>query len=159
MTIKPHLVPKPGFGNKMDLAFTKETNNMSSKLVRDVMHRGVITCWVDELLPDIVRRLNEYNINALFVLDDSGRAEGVISQTDLARAYTEGNWQERAAEEIMTPDVVTIIADIPVEAAVQIMLDKHIHRLLIVQGGLTPNRPVGVLSLTDVIREMGKENG
>jgi hypothetical protein len=26
--------------------------------------------------------------------------------------------------------------------------------LLIVQGGRTPNRPVGVLSLSDVVREM-----
>jgi CBS domain-containing protein len=54
----------------------------------------------------------------------------------------------------MTPEVVTISGDIPLDVAIQIMLDKHIHRLLIVQGGLTPNRPVGVLSLSDVVREM-----
>ena len=62
---------------------------MSSKLVRDVMHRGVITCWADEALLDVSRRLSEYGINALFVLDESGRAEGVISQIDLARAYVQ----------------------------------------------------------------------
>ncbi len=129
----------------------------STKLVRDIMHRGVITCWVDEPLIDVVHRLNEYNINALFVLDESGRAEGVISQTDLARAHVEGNWQKRTAEEIMTTDIVTISGDIPLEAGIQIMLDNRIHRLLIVQGGLTPNRPVGVLSLSDVMREMAKE--
>jgi CBS domain-containing protein len=54
----------------------------------------------------------------------------------------------------MTPEVVTISGGIPLDAAIQLMLDKHIHRLLIVQGGLTPNRPVGVLSLSDVVREM-----
>ena len=63
---------------------------MSSKLVRDVMHRGVIICWADEQLIDVARRFCEYDINALFVLDDSGRAVGVISQTDLARAYVRG---------------------------------------------------------------------
>ena len=42
----------------------------------------------------------------------------------------------------MTPDVVTIIGDIPLEAATQIMLDKHIRRLLIVQGGTNP-QPTG----------------
>ncbi len=127
---------------------------MSGKLVHNVMHRGVITCWGDEPLLDVARRLCEYNINAIFVLDESGRAEGIVSQTDLARAYVQGNWQRRTADEIMTPEVVTIIGDIPLDAAVQIMLDRRIHRLLIVQGGLTPNRPVGVLSLSDVIREM-----
>ena len=132
---------------------------MSDKLVRDVMRRGVITCWADESLLDVAHRLREYTINAIFVLDDSGRAEGVISQIDLARAYVQGEWQDRAAEEIMTPDVVTVPADVPLDAAVQIMLDKSIRRLLIVQGGLTPNRPVGVLSLSDVVIEMCKAGG
>ena len=128
--------------------------DMSRKLVRDVMHRGVISCWADERISDVTRRLREYAISAIFVLDESGRAEGVISQTDLARAYVQGGWEGRTAEEIMTPHVVTISGDIPLDAAVQIMLDKRIHRLLIVQGGRTPNRPVGVLSLSDVVREM-----
>jgi CBS domain-containing protein len=123
-------------------------------LVRDVMHRGVITCWADEPLIDVALRLCEYDINAIFVLEESGRAEGVISQTDLAQTYVQGDWQHRTAEEIMTANVVTIAGDIPLDTAVQIMLDKHIHRLLIVQGGLTPNRPVGVLSLSDVVEEM-----
>jgi len=132
---------------------------MSQKLVRDVMHRGVITCWADEPVADVARRLREYAINAIFVLDQSGRAEGVISQTDLARAYVDGGWENRTAEDIMTPEVVTIGGDIPLDVAVQIMLDKRIHRLLIVQGGLTPNRPVGVLSLSDVVREMARVVG
>lgn len=132
---------------------------MSQKLVRDVMHRGVITCWADEPVADVARRLREYAINAIFVLDQSGRAEGVISQTDLARAYVDGGWENHTAEEIMTPEVVTIGGDIPLNVAVQIMLDKRIHRLLIVQGGLTPNRPVGVLSLSDVVREMACADG
>jgi CBS domain-containing protein len=127
---------------------------MSYKLVRDVMHRGVITCWADEPVVDVARRLREYAINAIFVLDQSGRAEGVISQTDLARAFVQGGWENHTADEIMTPEVVTISGDIPLDVAIQIMLDRHIHRLLIVQGGLTPNRPVGVLSLSDVVREM-----
>ena len=129
---------------------------MSHKLVRDVMHRGVITCWADESVIEVARRLHEYAINAIFVLDESGRAEGVISQTDLARAYVQGDWQHRTADEIMTPSVITITGDIPLDAAIQIMLDNRIHRLLIVQGGRTPNRPVGVLSLSDVVREMAK---
>ena len=132
---------------------------MSHKLVRDVMHRGVITCWADEPVVDVARRLREYAINAIFVLDQSGRAEGVISQTDLARAYMEDGWERRTADEIMTPEVVTISGDIPLDVAVQIMLDRHIHRLLIVQGGRTPNRPVGVLSLSDVVREMASTVG
>ena len=130
---------------------------MGSKLVRDVMHRGVIICWADEQLIDVARRLCEYDINALFVLDDSGRAVGVISQTDLARAYVGKDWRHRTADEIMATNVVTITGDIPLDVAIRLMLDKRIHRLLIVQGGRTPNRPVGVLSLSDIVTEMASE--
>jgi CBS domain-containing protein len=147
------------WGLDLALGEGKVVFKMNDKLVRDVMHRGVISCWADESLFDVAHRLREYSINAIFVLDDSGRAEGVISQIDLARAYVQGEWQDRAAEEIMTPELVTVPADVPLLAAVQIMLDKRIRRLLIVQGGRTPNRPVGVLSLSDVVAEMCKAGG
>jgi CBS domain-containing protein len=128
-----------------------------TRLVRDAMHRGVISCRVDTPLEEIAQRLMEYQINALFVLDQSGKACGVVSQTDLVRAYVQGGWSDLVAEDIMTPDVVTVVPDIPVTAAAQLMLDKDIHRLLIVQGGLIPDRPVGVLSMSDIVREMARE--
>jgi CBS domain-containing protein len=118
------------------------------------MHRGVITCWTDEPVVDVVRRLCEYNINAIFVLDESGRAVGVVSQTDLARAYVQDQWQDQTASTVMDPDVVTIPGDIPLNVAIELMLDRRMRRILIVQGGRRPNRPVGVLSLSDVMREM-----
>lgn len=128
-----------------------------TRWVRDAMHRGVISCRVDTPLEEIAQRLMEYQINALFVLDQSGKACGVVSQTDLVRAYVQGGWSDLVAEDIMTPDVVTVVPDIPVTAAAQLMLDKDIHRLLIVQGGLIPDRPVGVLSMSDIVREMAQE--
>lgn len=128
-----------------------------TRLVRDAMHRGVISCRVDTPLEEIAQRLMEYQINALFVLDQSGKACGVVSQADLVRAYVQGGWSDLVAEDIMTPDVVTVVPDIPVTAAAQLMLDKNIHRLLIVQRGLVPDRPVGVLSMSDIVREMARE--
>jgi len=128
-----------------------------TRWVRDAMHRGVISCRVDTPLEEIAQRLMEYQINALFVLDQSGKACGVVSQTDLVRAYVQGGWSDLVAEDIMTPDVVTVVPDIPVTAAAQLMLDKNVHRLLIVQGGLVPDRPVGVLSMSDIVREMAQE--
>jgi crotonyl-CoA carboxylase/reductase len=131
---------------------------MTATLVRDVMHRGVIICWDDELLGDVARRLVEYDISAIFVMDESGRAKGIISRTDLAQVYVQKNWQMRTANDIMSPQIITITGDIPLKAAVQIMLDNRIHRLLIVQGGHRPNRPVGVLSLSDVMYAMAEED-
>ena len=78
---------------------------------------------------------------------------------ELQEALDQAEQERLTADEIMTPEVVTINGDIPIDLAAQIMLDKHIHRLLIVQGGLTPNRPVGVLSMSDIVHQMAKVAG
>jgi CBS domain-containing protein len=128
---------------------------MRDKLVRDVMHRKVISCRVDAPLKEVARRMDSERINALVVVDESGDLCGVVSQTDLVKAF-DRDWENMVAEDVMTPDAVTIVADIPVMAAVELMVDNQIHRVVITQGGLAPRRPVGVLSMTDVVREMAK---
>jgi len=60
------------------------------------------------------------------------------------------------AEDVMSPDVVTIIPDIPVEAAALIMLDKNIARLVIVHEKPATQRPVGILSMSDIVRDMAE---
>ncbi len=128
---------------------------MKDKLVRDVMHRKVISCKVDTPLKEVARRLDSEKVNALIVVDESGDVCGIVSQTDLVKAF-EQDWGNLVAEDVMTTDVVTIIPDIPVLAAVELMLDNQIHRVVITQGGLQPRRPVGVLSMTDVVSEMAQ---
>jgi CBS domain-containing protein len=130
-------------------------DDMKDKLVRDVMHRKVISCRVDTPLKEVATLLNSEGINAVVVVDEGGDLAGVVSQTDLVKVC-EQDWESMVAEDVMTPDVVTIVADIPVRAAVELMVDNQIHRLIITQGGLAPRRPVGVLSMSDVVREMAR---
>jgi CBS domain-containing protein len=130
-------------------------DDMKDKFVRDVMHRKVISCRVDTPLKEAAKLLDSERINALVVVDEEGDLCGVLSQTDVVKAC-EQDWEGMVAEDVMTPDVVTIVADIPVLTAVELMLDNQIHRLIITQGGLAPRRPVGVLSMSDVVSEMAK---
>ena len=51
----------------------------------------------------------------------------------------------------MTGDVVSISEDATVAEAAKKLLETHIHRLLVVSKG---NKPLGILSTTDIIREM-----
>ncbi|HUS70485.1 MAG TPA: CBS domain-containing protein [Anaerolineae bacterium] len=137
------------------VARLERRDSMKDKLVRDVMHRKVISCRVDAPLREVARRLDSEKINALIVVDESGDLSGVVSQTDLVKVC-ERDWGSMVAEDVMTSDVVTVVADIPVLAAVELMVDNQIHRVVITQGGLAPRRPVGVLSMTDVVREMAR---
>jgi len=145
------LFSKDGTG----VARAERRDSMKDKLVRDVMHRKVMSCRVDTPLREVARRLDSEKINALIVVDESGDLSGVVSQTDLVKVC-ERDWESMVAEDVMTSDVVTVMADIPVRAAVELMVDNQIHRVVITQGGLAPRRPVGVLSMTDVVREMAR---
>jgi CBS domain-containing protein len=145
------LFSKDGTG----VARAERRDSMKDKLVRDVMHRKVMSCRVDTPLHEVARRLDSEKINALVVVDESGDLSGVVSQTDLVKVC-ERDWESMVAEDVMTSDVVTVVADIPVLTAVELMVDNQIHRVVITQGGLAPRRPVGVLSMTDVVREMAR---
>lgn len=128
-----------------------------AKLVRDVMSRGVMTCTPETTVREAARRMAEHGVNALVVVEEaSGELEGIVSRSDVARIYDQ-DCDAARVESIMSPDVETIIPDIPVSAAVLIMLDRNVDRLVILHAKPAPPRPVGVLSLSDVIRDMAGE--
>lgn len=125
------------------------------KFVRDLMRRGVITCHTDTPLPEVARRMTENKVTAVVVVDEGGEVCGVISRKDLVKVYNQ-DYKNMVAEDVMNPDVVTIIPDIPVEAAALIMLDKNIARLVIVHEKPATQRPVGILSMSDIVRDMAE---
>ena len=124
------------------------------KLVREVMSRRVVTCTPETTVREAARRMAENHLNALIVVEETASAlEGIVSRSDLARAFGQ-DYDALTVESVMTPDVETIIPDIPVSAAVMIMLDRKVDRLVIMHAKPAPQRPVGVLSLSDVVREI-----
>ncbi|MGQ9517806.1 MAG: CBS domain-containing protein [Anaerolineae bacterium] len=120
-------------------------------LVRDVMHRGVVTCSLDMPLRDVAQRMAQARCSAVVVVDSAGEVAGIISCLDIARAYVE-NRLDMHAEEMMKTDVVTIVPDIPVKTAVQLMLDHDVQQLVILHARPSVARPVGMISVEDVVR-------
>ena len=123
------------------------------KLVRDVMKRGVPTCQIETLAVEVARRMLALNSDAVVVVNEMGEVEGIISRTDLTRLHDKPYWELRA-EDVMTPSVFTVVPDIPVDAAAQLMLDNSIHQLVILHARPAPQRPVGMITTRDVIRHM-----
>jgi CBS domain-containing protein len=50
--------------------------------------------------------------------------------------------------DIMAKHPVTVPADMPLQSAGRVMLEKHIHRIIVVEG----RKPVGVLTALDIVR-------
>ena len=125
-----------------------------TKFVRDVMSRSVLTCTLDTPAREAAKRMAEHSVSALVVVEESsGDLEGIISRTDLARAYDK-DLESLTVDMMMSHQVETIVPDIPVSAAGLIMLDRNVDRLVIMHAKPGPQRPVGVLSLSDIVRDM-----
>jgi CBS domain-containing protein len=98
----------------------------------------------------------------LVVVDENGGAVGVISRTDLVNArfiapYMK-HWRGLSAQHLMTKPVVSVSADRAIEEAAQLLFEKHIHRLVVVEKVGHHLRPVGILSVTDLARHVGEHS-
>jgi CBS domain-containing protein len=131
---------------------------MNGKKVKDWMHRGVITCAAETPVSEVAATLDKHDISALVVVDENGDVQGVISRTDLVNArfiapYMK-HWRGLSAQHLMTKPVISISAESTIEEAAQLLFEKHIHRLVVVEKSGHHLRPVGILSVTDLARHV-----
>jgi CBS domain-containing protein len=131
---------------------------MSEPLVRDWMHVGVVSCRPETPMIDVAKTMRAHHISALVVTDGEGAAVGVISRTDLANvSFVEtylSHWRGMEARHLMTSPVVAVSPGTPVAEAIELLRTRKIHRLVVTEPGERGERPVGILSMTDVVARM-----
>lgn len=118
--------------------------------LRDLMTTDVRTCAPDTPLSDVARIMEEADCGFVPVVD-GGRVAGVITDRDIVlRAVARGrDIRTTTARECMTSPAVTVGPDTDAHAAADLMADKQIRRLCVVDGG----RLVGVVALGDLATE------
>jgi signal-transduction protein with cAMP-binding, CBS, and nucleotidyltransferase domain len=130
------------------------------RAVSDVMHHGVLTCTEQTSVQDVAQMMTEHDVSALVVVNARGGMVGLISRTDLvnARLYEQywKNWQELKAWNLMTPDVVSVQANNTIGEASKLMMEKKIHRVVVIEESDEEKKPIGVLSITDLVREISR---
>jgi signal-transduction protein with cAMP-binding, CBS, and nucleotidyltransferase domain len=131
------------------------------RTVGEIMHRGVLTCQRDTPIQDVARQMSEQDISALVVVDADGGMIGLISRTDLvnARLYEQywKHWRGLTASHIMVTDVVSVRSVDSLQHASKQMMERHIHRVVVVEEFDKGLRPIGMLSITDLVRDIARE--
>jgi CBS domain-containing protein len=124
--------------------------------VRDLMHHGVIACQPNDPLDGVVETMRKAHVSAIVVLDENKRMEGILSTTDLARAFASAPERSQLPEvfpyHLMTREVLVTWPDEPLIDATDRMLSHSVHRLVVVESERERTLPVGILSLTDLAR-------
>lgn len=123
-----------------------------TRLVRDLMKIGVPTCEADTPLHEVAQIMARDNVDALVVMDEFG-ACGVLSQSDLVRAYPR-NYELITAKDVMTDRIIGISPDIAVTAAAHLFTDERVHQVYIMHEHPGPSRPSAVLTMRALVREM-----
>jgi len=137
-----------------------------------------VTIGPDATVHDLVLLLQAKDLGGVPVVEGDGRLVGIVTEGDLViedadvrlphyfglfgnLVYLGGQkkFEERlnkmvgnAVRDVMTTEVVTVTADEPVRAAANIMVDKKVNRVPVVDD---KDRLIGIVARHDIIRMMG----
>ena len=131
-----------------------------SHAVKDLMHKGVLTCKPTASLGQVAAMLTKHHVHALIVADSAEVPLGIITDFDLLA----GEWlsvdkesldtmRKMTARDLMTSPIESIEAETPVEEAAKRMIEKQVHRVLVTAD----SEPVGVISISDFVRDIAAQ--
>lgn len=130
---------------------------MDDLTVLEAKRFGIISCLADSTLEQAIQRMVEEDISGLVVIDAQGYLAGIITRTDLLRAYQQSpDWKERKVSEYMKTEVISVTPNEPVSRVIQLLVEHQIHRLVIVHKDGDKLRPVGVISDADLVYHMSR---
>jgi CBS domain-containing protein len=118
--------------------------------VRDIMTGSPTAVNPDLDIVTVARAMRDEDIGAVLVAD-SDRLRGLITDRDLVvRGLAQGGDPRQAkAGDICSEVTVTVGPDDSLERAVELMRERAVRRLPVVENG----RPVGIVSLGDLAME------
>jgi CBS domain-containing protein len=119
------------------------------KRIRDVMTPDPLSLPPTASVQEAAQLMRDHGVGAVLICDDDGHVTGMITDRDIAvRACAEGMSPERTAVARICSDesLAMLSPDDEVHQAVQIMREKAVRRIPIVENG----KPVGMVSLGDL---------
>jgi len=121
--------------------------------VSDLMTTPARTCRLSDDLGVPARLMWECDCGAVPVVDDAGKAVGMVTDRDIAMAcYLQGKSPQTVlVSSITSRPLVSVRPDDGLAAAEQAMSDAQVRRVPVIDGG---GQPLGILSLNDLARNV-----
>src|SRR5690348_17164408 len=141
--------------------------------VADVMTRRVVSISPDATILDAAKLMLKHHISGLPVIDRDGGLVGIVTEGDFLRRPETGTAQPRSrwldlffgpaegaqafvrshgmkVAEVMTPKVITVAANEPLERVVHLMEVHQIKRLPVLRG----RKVAGIVSRANLVRAL-----
>lgn len=127
---------------------------VEERTVRAVMSYGYVVCRTDAPLVTLARAMTERCSRSVIVVDADGAARGVLTGFDLL-PFADNNLNGKVAADLMHAPV-TIAPTASLREAADVMIDRHIHRLVVVDPEDPDAVPLGLVSTSDILAEMAQ---
>jgi CBS domain-containing protein len=137
----------------------------------DVMTRNVVTVTPDTTVLELVSILLSRNISGVPVVDAENTLVGIVTEGDLIRRAELGTERKRGGwlafftatatmaqeyvrshgtkvQDLMTPGVVAVARDTPLADVADLMEERHVRRVPVVEDG----KVVGIVSRANLLR-------
>lgn len=124
---------------------------MGAKVVRDIMTKSIVTIDGDKTALEAAKLMAEKGISSLFIMKDAKLA-GIVTERDFIKKVCakELPISEVKVADIMSKILTTADPEMPIEVAVQRMINHKIRRLPIIENGKT----VGIITVTDLAKHL-----
>jgi CBS domain-containing protein len=123
--------------------------------VRDVMTTNVEYCTPLDNVYEVAVKMKDLNVGAIPIIENE-KLLGMITDRDLVvRGYAEKRSGSYEVTGVMSPDLITIKPETSLQEASELMSEKQIRRLPVVENG----HLIGIVSLGDLsVNKMSDES-
>jgi CBS domain-containing protein len=121
-----------------------------------IMARKVVCVRADMDASEARSRILARGVSGLPVVDNWGRAIGVITKSDLVEYEITSKAAGRPVSDVMSPFVFSLPPEASIGQAAALMAYEGVHRVVVVDRG---GYVVGLVSATDVARWLGSRAG
>lgn len=138
-----------------DFAFSHPGGSLGRRLllkVSDIMHSGADIPKVSDttMLKEALMEVTLKHLGMTTVVNSEGILQGVFTDGDLRRTLDhDTDMKSTPITEVMTTHCTTVSSDILAAEALQIMQDKQINALIVLDDAC---RPVGALNMHDMLK-------
>ena len=116
----------------------------------DAKGTNVISISPDASVFDAIKLMADESIGSLVVMDEHEKLVGIVTERDYARKVIiqDRSSKHTRVEEIMSTDVMTATRDDSVRSCMELMTEKKVRHLPVVEDG----RVIAMISIGDLVQ-------
>ena len=124
--------------------------------VGDVTSKTFLVCREDTPIISAARTMTQAGWRSVIVVNAHGKLQGVITGHQLVHLAGNNVDEGLKVKDFMNRNLVTVDINASLQAAADLMIQNHRHRVVVIDKNDPESFPLGVISSFDIVAEMAR---